>query len=76
MRTLNVRVSDKLKDDFRKACLDSEISESSAIRILMTNYVRSNKRQNGKGDEPDEVTPSKTVSKATKTTSPKRAKKA
>lgn len=44
---LLIKLSDKLKDDFKAMCDEREISMSSATRDLIANSVRNYKR-NGK----------------------------
>ena len=61
MSTINIRLSERLKADFSAACKAREMAVSNVLRDLMTNYVRANKRQNGKPDEEQPVKPSKSI---------------
>lgn len=45
---LYVRLSPKLKEDFRAMCDDNEIDMSDKVREIIANLVRSHKRQIGK----------------------------
>ena len=74
MSSLTIRLSEKLKKEFTDACDAREMTESSALRDLMTNFVRANKRQSGKSDEERGVSTSKSANKPTKKTIQKRQK--
>ena len=74
MTSLTIRLSEKLKKEFADACDAREMTESSALRDLMTNFVRANKRQFGKPDEGQPITTSKPVTKPTKKIIQKRQK--
>lgn len=51
---LIVKLSDKLKDDFKAMCDEREISMSSALRDMVANSVRNYKRTGKKvGDKED-----------------------
>ncbi len=49
--TIQVRLSEGLKDDFEKMCQENEISMSNKVRELIANTVRNHKRKNAKVDE-------------------------
>ena len=47
---LQVRLSTRLKEDFRSMCEDNEIDMSDKVREIIANLVRNHKRQNGKNN--------------------------
>jgi protein involved in sex pheromone biosynthesis len=48
---LLIKLSDKLKDDFKAMCDEREVSMSSATRELIANSVRNYKRNEKKAGE-------------------------
>ena len=59
MRTITIRLSDKLKDKFDAVCKAREISVSDVIRDLLGKEVRNYERQFGKVAEEESLTTSK-----------------
>ncbi|GAB3983177.1 hypothetical protein GCM10028806_56100 [Spirosoma terrae] len=49
--TLTLRLSTRLKEDFRAMCDEDEIDMSDKVREIIANLVRSRKRQNGKAEK-------------------------
>ncbi|WP_293685420.1 hypothetical protein [Spirosoma sp. 48-14] len=47
---LHVRLSTRLKDDFKAMCDEDEIDMSDKVREIIANLVRNRKRQSGKVD--------------------------
>ncbi|GAB3225879.1 ribbon-helix-helix protein, CopG family [Spirosoma arcticum] len=50
---LEITLSDKLKEDFKAICDESEISMSNKVREMIANLVRNYKRQVAKQGEKD-----------------------
>ena len=47
---LEIKLSSKLKEDFRSMCEESEVDMSDKVREIIANLVRNHKRQLIKGD--------------------------
>jgi antitoxin component of RelBE/YafQ-DinJ toxin-antitoxin module len=51
---LHIKLSSKLKEDFRAMCDEDEIDMSDKVREIIANLVRNRKRQASKGGKEGE----------------------
>ncbi|MCK8496041.1 hypothetical protein M0L20_29515 [Spirosoma sp. RP8] len=51
---LHIKISPRLKEDFKAMCADNEIDMSDKVREIVANLVRNHKRELAKGNKKED----------------------